>query len=168
MDDVSIFVQEHRRRPLEATYEAIVEKESEASGVSSDPTPVPDKAKNSKSKKRIAAELAKRSKKQLIALVPKPIASLAIRFFPIFNPALFPHKPPALSVANRVLFTDAEDGLLARGIMEHNTDWKEIQKNHLPCKTPHQIFVRQKNLSCSRALKNPVKDRRKKVEPQQR
>lgn len=41
--------------------------------------------------------------------------------------------------------------------MEHNTDWKEIQKNYLPCKTPHQIFVRQKNLSCSRALENPVK-----------
>lgn len=83
---------------------------AEASGVSSDPTPVPDKAKNGKSKKRIAAALAEKSKKQLIALVPKPIASLALRFFPIFNPALFPHKPPALSVANRVLFTDAEDG----------------------------------------------------------
>lgn len=83
---------------------------AEASVVSSDTTPVPDKARNAKSKKRIAAALAEKSKKQLIALVPKQIASLALRFFPIFNPALFPHKPPALSVANRVLFTDAEDG----------------------------------------------------------
>ncbi|GJW60828.1 Myb-like protein [Tanacetum coccineum] len=156
MDNVSIAVQKHHLRQLEATYEGIAEKEclfpykglhptAEASGVSSDPsTRKPGKARKDKSKKRVAAALAERSKQQSIALVPKPIASLALRFFPIFNPALFPHKPPPLSVANRVLFTDAEDGLLARGIMEHNTDWKEIQK-------------KQKNLACSRAAENPVK-----------
>nr|GEZ24326.1 homeodomain-like superfamily protein [Tanacetum cinerariifolium] len=77
--------------------------------VSLDPTH--DKARNNKSKKRIAAALAERSKKQSIAIVPKPTASLALRFFPIFNPALFPYKPPAICVANRVLFTDSsEDG----------------------------------------------------------
>ncbi|GKC35804.1 homeodomain-like superfamily protein [Tanacetum coccineum] len=100
----------------EKLHEAIVEKEclfpfkgiystTEDSGVSSDPTH--DKARNNKSKKRIADVLAERSKKQSIAIVPKPTASLALRFFPIFNPALFPYKPPAICVADRVLFTDS-------------------------------------------------------------
>ncbi|GJT51555.1 homeodomain-like superfamily protein [Tanacetum coccineum] len=97
---------------------AIVEKEclfpfkgiystTEDSGFSSDPTH--DKARNNKSKKRIAAAFGERSKKQSIAIVPKPTASLALRFFPIFNLALFPYKPPGICVANRVLFTDSSD-----------------------------------------------------------
>lgn len=177
MDDVSIAVQEHQQRQLEVSYDAIAEKEclfpfksfhssAEPTGVSSDPTLVPSKASDQKSKKTIAAALVERSKKQSIALVPKEIAKLAQRFFPLFNPALFPHKPPPVSVANRVLFTDSEDGLLARGLMEYNTNWKEIQKNFLPCKSAHQIFVRQKNRSCSRAPENPIKAvRRMKTSP---
>lgn len=60
-------------------------------------------------KKTLAAALVESTKKQSIALVPKKIAELAQRFLPVFNPALFPHKPPPTPVANRVLFTDAED-----------------------------------------------------------
>ncbi|KAJ0843530.1 putative transcription factor MYB-HB-like family [Helianthus annuus] len=174
LDDISIAVQEHRQRQLEATYDAMVEREClfpfngvhSSAGVYSDPTMVSDNASDPKSKKTIAAALVERSKNQSIALVPKDVAKLALRFFPLFNPALFPHKPPPSSVANRVLFTDAEDGLLARGLMRYNTDWKEIQKNFLPCKTPHQIFVRQKNRACSRAPENPIKAvRRLKTSP---
>ncbi|KAK9059067.1 hypothetical protein SSX86_021686 [Deinandra increscens subsp. villosa] len=174
MDEVSIAVQEHQKRHLEVEYDATVDREClfpfnsyhSSADVSSDPTVVPDKASDQKSKKTIAAALVERCKNQSIALVPKDIAKLALRFFPLFNPALFPHKPPPSSVAHRVLFTDSEDGLLARGLMRYNTDWKEIQKNFLPCKTPHQIFVRQKNRACSRAPENPIKAvRRMKTSP---
>ena len=60
-------------------------------------------------KKTLAATLVEKTKKQSVAVVPKEIAKLAERFFPLFNPALFPYKPPPVAVANRVLFTDAED-----------------------------------------------------------
>ncbi|XP_076915367.1 uncharacterized protein LOC143574689 [Bidens hawaiensis] len=141
MDDIGIAVRDHQQRQLEVGYGATVDKECLFPFncfQSSDPTVGPDKASDPKSKKTIAAALIERSKNQSIALVPKDVAKLALRFFPLFNPALFPHKPPPSTVANRVLFTDAEDGLLARGLMRYNTDWKEIQKNFLPCKTPHQ------------------------------
>ncbi|CAD6219612.1 unnamed protein product [Miscanthus lutarioriparius] len=61
-------------------------------------------------------------------------------------------------MASRVLFTDAEDRLLALGILEYNNDWAAIQKRFLPCKSKHQIFVRQKNRSSSKAPDNPIKD----------
>lgn len=162
-DDVSNAVHEHQRRPLEVTYEATVDKEclfpfnNFPPEGDSDPRTVSSASNDQKSKKTIAGALVERSQKQSIALVPKEIARLALRFFPLFNPALFPHKPPLASIASRFLFTDAEDGLLARGLMEYNTNWKEIQKHFLPCKSPHQIFVRQKNRSCSRAPENPIK-----------
>lgn len=60
-------------------------------------------------KKSLAATLVENTKKQTVALVPMEIAKLAKRFYPLFNLALFPHKPPVPAVANRVLFTDAED-----------------------------------------------------------
>ena len=60
-------------------------------------------------KKTMAAALVESTKKQSVALVPKEIVKLAQRFFPLFNPSLFPHKPPPAAVVNRVLFTDAED-----------------------------------------------------------
>lgn len=60
-------------------------------------------------KKTLAASIVESTKKQSIALVPKNISKLAQRFVPLFNPALFPHKPPPAAVANRVLFTDSED-----------------------------------------------------------
>jgi len=61
-------------------------------------------------KKSLASVLVESTKKQSVALVPKDIAKSAKKFYPLFNAALFPHKPPAPAVANRVLFTDAEDG----------------------------------------------------------
>ncbi|KAL9355760.1 hypothetical protein Peur_053730 [Populus x canadensis] len=72
-------------------------------------------------------------------------------------PALFPHKPSPAAVANRVLFPDSEDELLALGIMEYNTDCKVIQQRFLPCKSKHQVFVRQKNHCSSKAPENPIK-----------
>ena len=64
-------------------------------------------------KRTLAAALVERTKKQPVALVSKEIAKLAHRFLPLFNPALFPHKPPPAPVASRVLFTDAEDEYVA-------------------------------------------------------
>ena len=60
-------------------------------------------------KKTLAAMLVESTKKQSIALVQKEVAKLAQRFLALFNPALFPHKPPPAAVVNRILFTDSED-----------------------------------------------------------
>ncbi|XP_068642233.1 uncharacterized protein [Aristolochia californica] len=121
---------------------------------------------NQQPKKTLAGTLVESSKKQSVAVVPKNIVDLAQKFFSLFNSALFPHKPPSAPVANRVLFTDAEDELLALGLMEYNNDWKAIQHRFLPCKTKHQIFVRAKNRSSSKAPENPIKAvRRMKTSP---
>jgi hypothetical protein len=126
----------------------------------------PDTSGKSQQKKTLAATLVENTKKESVALVPSDIARLAERFFPLFNSSLFPHKPPPTAMANRVLFTDAEDGLLALGLLEYNNDWGAIQKRFLPCKSKHQIFVRQKNRSSSKAPDNPIKDvRRMKTSP---
>ncbi|KAI3716892.1 hypothetical protein L1987_68106 [Smallanthus sonchifolius] len=168
MDDASIAVKEHQQRQLEAMYDATVDREclfpfnsyQSSADVSSDPTVAPDKASDQKSKKTIAAALVERSKNQSIALVPKDIAKLALRFFPLFNPALFPHKPPPLSVANRVLFTDSEDGILLL------FRYRVAQFTDIRVHLFFQIFVRQKNRACSRAPENPIKAvRRLKTSP---
>ncbi|CAK9860777.1 unnamed protein product [Sphagnum jensenii] len=108
-------------------------------------------------KKTMAAALVENTKKQSIAFVPKDVAKATHRFLPLFNKALFPHKAPPASTANRLLFTDAEDELLAMGLMTFNTDWKAVQHRYLPTKSMHQIFVRQKNRSSARAPENSIK-----------
>ncbi|XP_074339911.1 uncharacterized protein LOC141677759 isoform X2 [Apium graveolens] len=178
MDEVSSAVQEYQRRrvgdacdtrfekeplfPLKTLHFSADEVQRRSEAVSGKPSSGNDQGP----KMTLAGTLAERSKKQSVAPVPKQIAKLAQRFFFQFNPALFPHKPSPASVVNRVLFTDAEDMLLASGLMEYNTDWKLIQQCFLPCKSKHQIFVRQKNRSCSRAPENPIKAvRRLKTSP---
>ncbi|XP_059646679.1 uncharacterized protein LOC132293280 [Cornus florida] len=174
IDDVSTAVQEYQHRQMEATcdprlqreplfslpsFQSSTEANGEVRGTTSpaaNPAP-PSPASDLPPKKTLAAALVERTKKQSVAVVPREIAKLALRFFPLFNPALFPHKPPLASVVNRVLFTDSEDELLALGLMEYNTDWKAIQQRFLPCKSKHQIFVRQKNRSSSKAPENPIK-----------
>lgn len=172
MEDVSSAVQEYKGRHVGETCDTCFDKEPlfpfqsllSSAGVN-DEVSRGSQALNlmlsSQSdqgpRKTLAGTLVERTKKQSVAPVPKNIAKLAQVFFPLFNPALFPHKPPPATVANRVLFTDAEDMLLAMGLMEYNTDWKAIQQHFLPCKSKHQIFVRQKNRTCSRAPENPIK-----------
>nr|ACM45448.1 DUO pollen 3-like protein [Physcomitrium patens] len=112
-------------------------------------------------KKTMAAALVESAKKQTLAMVPKDIAVAMERFCPLFNKSLFPHKAPPAAVANRLLFTDAEDELLAMGLMTYNNDWKAIQERFLPSKSMHQIFVRQKNRSSARAPQNSIKAVRK-------
>ncbi|XP_023005268.1 uncharacterized protein LOC111498326 isoform X2 [Cucurbita maxima] len=178
LDDVYTVIQEYRRRRLESTLDTPLEREPlfplpslhAFPGVNCEVTP----GSNSSSvntislspsqqppKKTLAATLVESTKKQSVAMVLKDIAKLAQQFFPLFNPTLFPHKPPPAAVVNRVLFTDAEDELLALGLMEYNTDWKAIQQRFLPCKSRHQIFVRQKNRCSSKAPENPIKAVRK-------
>ncbi|KAL8160533.1 hypothetical protein V2J09_002070 [Rumex salicifolius] len=181
MDDVSTAVQQQMRRYVEATTDLNSEKQplfplplclsfancsaATANGgapASPEFSTVASSSPNHRpAKKTLAASLVESSKKQSVALVPKRIAELSRQFYQLFNPALFPHKPPPLAVANRVLFTDAEDELLAMGLMEYNTDWKAIQQRFLPCKSKHQIFVRQKNRCSSKAPDNPIKEVRK-------
>ncbi|XP_043716335.1 uncharacterized protein LOC122664544 isoform X2 [Telopea speciosissima] len=143
----------------ESTSEVLRGATSQGPNTSSSPGP-------QQPKKTLAATLVESTKKQSVALVQKDIVKLVQRFFPLFNSALFPHKPPPVAVVNRVLFTDAEDELLALGLMEYNTDWKAIQQRFLPCKSKHQIFVRQKNRCSSKAPENPIKAvRRMKTSP---
>ncbi|XP_027931643.1 uncharacterized protein LOC114187567 [Vigna unguiculata] len=180
-DDINSAAQEFRKRYIESCSDSPVEKEplfpfsspvAEANSEISSGTTA--KAVNAVStspgqqqpKKTLAAMLVESTKKQSIALVPKEVAKLAQRFLALFNPALFPHNPPPAAVVNRILFTDSEDELLALGIMEYNTDWKAIQQRFLPCKSKHQIFVRQKNRCSSKASENPIKAvRRMKTSP---
>ncbi|KAK4769242.1 hypothetical protein SAY86_027392 [Trapa natans] len=173
MDDMSNAVREHRRRHVESSIDVRIEREplfslpsfSNAGEVNLDgvrgelatDTNKGLSSSNGPFKKSLAAALVESTKKQSVALVPREVAQLAQKFLPLFNRALFPHKPPPISVTNRVLFTDTEDELLALGMMEYNTDWKAIQERFLPCKSKHQIFVRQKNRCSSKAPENPIK-----------
>ncbi|XP_027351228.1 uncharacterized protein LOC113862330 isoform X2 [Abrus precatorius] len=181
VDDIYSAAQEFRRRYIESGCDSRVEMEplfpfsstiaepnNEISSgtISGVVNAVTNSPGQQQPKKTLAAMLVESTKKQSIALVPKEVAKLAQRFMSMFNPALFPHKPPPAAVVNRVLFTDSEDELLALGIMEYNTDWKAIQQRFLPCKSTHQIFVRQKNRCSSKALENPIKAvRRMKTSP---
>nr|GME21676.1 protein argonaute 1B [Ipomoea batatas] len=170
MDDVLSVAQEYQRQPLGATNDVRAEKiplfpacniqqsaETDCHAPSSSSVDLTSSSNVQIAKKTLAASLVERAKKESIALVPKEIAKLAQQFYPLFNPTLYPHKAPPAAVVNRVLFTDAEDKLLALGLMEYNTDWKAIQQRFLPCKSKHQIFVRQKNRSSAKAPENPIK-----------
>ncbi|PUZ61842.1 hypothetical protein GQ55_4G310100 [Panicum hallii var. hallii] len=182
LSDVATAVVKHRKSHVDGTADKNRRKEplfpspvisncQEASNISQDrPNSTPTASSVSsgqlQQKKSLAATLLENTKKDTVAIVPADIARLAQRFFSLFNFALFPHKPPPAAMANRVLFTDAEDRLLALGIQEYNNDWGSIQKRFLPCKSKHQIFVRQKNRSSSKAPDNPVKEvRRMKTSP---
>ncbi|XP_048131823.1 uncharacterized protein LOC115725896 isoform X3 [Rhodamnia argentea] len=183
IDDLRIVVKEQRRWHVESTCDIRSEREplfpisSSLSAVEVDIQVLsgasPSNARTGSPssghhplKRSLAAAIVESAKKQSVALVERDVAKLAQIFFPVFNRALFPHKPPPSAVANRVLFTDAEDELLALGIMEFNTDWKAIQQRFLPCKSKHQIFVRQKNRCSSKAPENPIKAvRRMKTSP---
>lgn len=113
-------VQENRRCFMETSFDTRAEKEPlfplpdsrlyDVSGTSSSASNVvPSSPSQQTPKKSLAATIVESTKKQSVALVPRAISKLAQRFFPLFNPALFPHKPPTGTIANRVLFTDAED-----------------------------------------------------------
>ncbi|KAI9124290.1 hypothetical protein K1719_005590 [Acacia pycnantha] len=170
VDDVHSAIQECRNRYLKSGCDMHAEKEplfpcflsNATNEVSSGTTSAADNVVSTspgqqQPKKTLAAMLVESTMKQSIASVPKEIAELTQRFLPMFNPVFFPHKPPPPAVVNRVLFTDSEDELLALGLFEYNTDWKAIQQRFLPCKSKHQIFVRQKNRCSSKAPENPIK-----------
>lgn len=112
--------QEFRKRYIESGYDSVIEKEplfpfsSSIAGANTEVssgiiTETSTSRGRKKSKKTLAAMLIESTKKQSIALVPKEVAKLTQRFFALFNPALFPHKPPPAAVVNRMLFTDSED-----------------------------------------------------------
>lgn len=114
--------QEYQRQPLGATNDVRSEKvslfpacniqlsaETDCHASSSSSVDLTSSSNVQIAKKTLAASLVERAKKESIALVSKEIAKLAKQFYPLFNPALFPHKAPPAAVVNRVLFTDAED-----------------------------------------------------------
>ncbi|KAM1460060.1 hypothetical protein ACFX2I_036918 [Malus domestica] len=105
----------------------------------------PSSSRQQPPKNSLAATVVESTTKQSLALVPKDVSKLAQRFFHLFNPALFPYRPPTGPVANQILFTDAEDELLASEMMEYNTDSKAIQQRFLPCKTKHQDCQAEKS-----------------------
>ncbi|TYK12027.1 Myb_DNA-bind_6 domain-containing protein [Cucumis melo var. makuwa] len=125
LDDVNTVVQDYRRRRLESTSDTPLEREplfplpslhafpgvncEGMSGSISSVNTATLSPSQQPPKKSLAAALVESTKKQSVAMVLKDIAKLAQQFFPLFNPALFPHKPPPAAVVNRILFTDAED-----------------------------------------------------------
>ncbi|KAL9861047.1 putative acting on peptide bonds (peptidase) transcription factor MYB-HB-like family [Arabidopsis thaliana] len=167
--DVSDAVQDYRRCQVESGFDTSSQRvplftlpHQEVGGeIVNYPLSSPSSSKSpsgqQQAKKTLAATLVESAQKQSVALVHKDIAKLAKRFMPLFKVSLYPHKPPHAAVANRVLFTDAEDELLALGIMEYNSDWKAIKQRFLPSKGEHQIYVRQKNRRSSKAPENPIK-----------
>ena len=60
-------------------------------------------------KKTMAGALVYHTKLNGIALVPREISMIVSRFTPLFNPDMFPHKPPPAALAKRLLFSEAED-----------------------------------------------------------
>ena len=101
-----------RKEPLFPS--PVISNRQEASNISQDrsnsaPTVSSVSSGQLQQKKSLAATLLENTKKDTVALVPADIARLAQRFFSLFNFALFPNKPPTAAMANRVLFTDAED-----------------------------------------------------------
>ncbi|KAL2652074.1 hypothetical protein R1flu_020202 [Riccia fluitans] len=171
LDDMSRVVEEYRQRhvesgayhsqcerePLFILHEGCFRRSLKPRTLLLSGECLPVSAPRIQIKKTMAAALVESTKKESLALVPRDVAKAVERFLPMFNPALFPHKPPPIAAANRLLFTDAEDELLAMGLMIYNTDWMAIQQRFLPSKTMHQIFVRQKNRSSARAPENPIK-----------
>ncbi|CAN0926683.1 Kinesin-like protein KIN-5B [Linum grandiflorum] len=159
VEDICNAGKEYQRRCVEPRFDAQYEKEplfqlpyypSLCEGIvqrehdSSTTDAAPSTPGQQLPKKTLAAAIVERAKKQSIALVPRDVSKLAQRFSPFFNPSLFPHKSPPTAVANRILFTDAEDELLALGMMEYNTDWKAIQQRFLPSKSKHQAVRKMK------------------------
>ncbi|CAM6127949.1 unnamed protein product [Calypogeia fissa] len=108
-------------------------------------------------KQTMAAALVESTEKLGLAPVPKEVALAVRRFLPYFNKALYPHKAPPIASANRLLFADSEDELLAMGIMKHNHNWSAIREEYLPSKEDHQIKIRAKNRSAAKALPNSIK-----------
>ena len=60
-------------------------------------------------KRTMAGALVQDTKLNGIALVPQEISMIVSRFLPLFNPEMFPHKPPPAALAKRLLFSEAED-----------------------------------------------------------
>lgn len=99
----------HRKEPLFSVHSSPCSAESDGLGEIENTHPDSRGMLSSSSKMTMAATLLEKAKNQPVALVPKEIAELSQRFWPLFNPALYPHKPPPAPLANRVLFTDTED-----------------------------------------------------------
>ncbi|MCO5588920.1 hypothetical protein L7F22_042881 [Adiantum nelumboides] len=95
-------------------------------------------AQNCQRRKTMAGSLVEDTKLNGIILVPAVISTAISRFTALFDPMLFPYKPPPAALAKRLLFTEAEDELLAMGLMRYNTNWEKIQQLLLPSKTTHQ------------------------------
>ncbi|KAL0794051.1 hypothetical protein Bca101_065428 [Brassica carinata] len=147
--DVSRAVQEYRRCQVESGFDALSQRVPlfplPPHHISNPPSAPMSSPHQQQSKKTLAGALVESAKKQSVALVHKDIAMLAKTFLPLFKVSLYPHKPPVAAVSNRFLFTDAEDELLALGIMEYNSDWKAIKQRFLPCKGEHQAVLRMKS-----------------------
>lgn len=103
-----------QKEPLFPLRNSLCSAESDGQGETENTPPDSSKARSTSSsnrmpKKTVATTLLEKAKNQPVTSVPKEIAELAQRFWPLFNPALYPRKPPPATIANRVLFTDAED-----------------------------------------------------------
>ncbi|KFM27069.1 Myb-like protein O [Auxenochlorella protothecoides] len=72
------------------------------------------------------------------------------------DPDLLP-MPPDYMVTSQMIFSPAEDELLALGILRFGYDWERIVAELLPNKTPSQLFHRKKNQTTGSARPNSIK-----------
>jgi len=85
------------------------------------------------------------------------IARALVPVRPFFNPEIEP-MAPNFNVTSQMLFTPAEDELLAWGIRKHLYEWPKIAAELLPAKDEKMIFNRKKNRCKSVAPDNIVKE----------
>ncbi|KAI3433354.1 hypothetical protein D9Q98_003172 [Chlorella vulgaris] len=113
-----------------------------------------------------AAMRAKRSKKKLhVPLMHNPLwsklppaaATVVADVQPLLEPMLLPKAPDHIA-GEQLLFTPAEDELLALGLHRFAYDWPRIRSELLPTKTVTQLKNRRKNRCAGNAPDNCIKD----------
>ncbi|KAL4853586.1 Ankyrin repeat [Chlorella vulgaris] len=113
-----------------------------------------------------AAMRAKRSKKKLhVPLMHNPLwsklppaaATVVADVQPLLEPMLLPKAPDHIA-GEQLLFTPAEDELLALGLRRFAYDWPRIRSELLPTKTVTQLKNRRKNRCAGNAPDNCIKD----------
>ena len=88
--------------------------------------------------------------------MPDTLSLIVQPLLPYFDPDLEPRKFK-FTISSQMLFSPAEDELLAWGIRKYGYDWERIRKEFMPCKTATTLFHRKKNRTAGRCGDNVIK-----------
>lgn len=94
---------------------------------------------------------------QIWGALPDDVAEAVQHIRKFFDPGMEP-KAPTFTATAQMLFTPAEDELLAWGIRKRGYEWAKIRAELLPTKTEKVLFHRKKNRTAGLAPDNVVKD----------